>query len=160
MRAERRQNLAEPIRPDIRPMSASDLDDVLSIEERCFPRPWTRGMFEAELRNPLSSAFIARLESNGRQVIAGYGIFWVVFGEAHILNLAVSPVFRRMGLSAAILEFSIVEMRRKMACEVFLEVRRSNKAARALYKKFGFKESFERANYYGDEDAIVMTREI
>lgn len=115
-------------------------------------------MFEAELRNPLSSALVARIESNGRFVTAGYSIFWVVFGEAHILNIAIAPEFRRMGVSAALLEFSMNEMRRKMAYDVFLEVRRSNKAARALYKKFGFKESFERRNYYGDEDAIVMTK--
>ena len=48
-------------------------------------------------------------------------------------------------------------MRRNLVFEVFLEVRKSNAAARVLYRSFGFTEAFERKNYYGDEDAIVMT---
>ena len=48
-------------------------------------------------------------------------------------------------------------MRRNLVHEVFLEVRKSNRAARDLYGKFGFREAFERRKYYGDEDAIVMT---
>ncbi|MDQ6675956.1 MAG: ribosomal protein S18-alanine N-acetyltransferase [Acidobacteriota bacterium] len=71
--------------------------------------------------------------------------------EAEILNLAVAPEFRRRGLALAMI--------RAMAMrEVFLEVRESNAAARALYRRAGFREAGIRFGYYSHpaESAIVM----
>lgn len=141
---------------NIQPMTEADIDEVLSIERLSFPNPWTRGMFENELKNPVSFAFIVR-EGEGRGNIAAYIVFWVVEGEAHILNLAVNPDFRRKGVATRLLQTVLERMEENMVFAVFLEVRRSNKAAIRLYRNFGFKESYERKNYYGDEDAIVMT---
>lgn len=141
----------------IRPMTANDLDDVLDIERQSFPKPWTRGMFESELRNPVSFANVLKAEFEGKETLVAYIIYWVIHGEAHILNIAVDPRFRRKGAAAFVLGTALEQMRRNLVYEVFLEVRRSNAAARELYGKFGFRESFERKNYYGDEDAIVMS---
>ncbi|MBI5587734.1 MAG: ribosomal protein S18-alanine N-acetyltransferase [Deltaproteobacteria bacterium] len=138
-------------------MTANDLDDVLEIERQSFPKPWTRGMFESELRNPVSFANALKAEFEGRETLVAYIIYWVIHGEAHILNIAVDPRFRRRGAADLILGTALEQMRRNLVYEVFLEVRRSNAAARELYGKFGFRESFERKNYYGDEDAIVMS---
>lgn len=141
----------------IRPMTASDLDEVLEIEKRSFQKPWTRGMFESELRNPISFATTLKAEFDGRETLVAYMLYWVIQGEAHILNIAVNPEYRRRGAAELLLGTSLEQMRRNLVFEVFLEVRRSNTAARELYRKYGFRESFERKNYYGDEDAIVMT---
>jgi ribosomal-protein-alanine N-acetyltransferase len=138
-------------------MAAKDLDEVLEIERQSFPKPWTRSMFESELKNPVSSAIVLNAESGGKVVLAAYMVYWVVHGEAHILNIAVAPGFRRRGAAELLLGTALEQMRRNLVFEVFLEVRRSNEAARRLYGNFGFRESFERKNYYGDEDAIVMT---
>lgn len=141
-------------------MSRPDLEEVLKIEGRSFRNPWSAGQFESELRNPVSRSFTLRMEGDGPQAIAAYIIFWVVHGEAHILNLAVRPEYRRMGMAAELLKAALDYMRGNMVFEVFLEVRRSNAAARGLYAKFGFREAYERKAYYGDEDAIVMTLEL
>lgn len=141
----------------IRPMSAKDLDEVLEIERQSFPKPWTRAMFESELKNPVSFSSVLRADSGGRQKLVAYIVYWVVHGEAHILNIAVDPTLRRRGAAELLLGTSLEQMRRNLVFEVFLEVRRSNVAARKLYADFGFREGFERKNYYGDEDAIVMT---
>lgn len=138
-------------------MAAKDLDEVLEIEMQSFPKPWTRSMFESELKNPVSFAIVLNAESGGKVVLAAYIVYWVVHGEAHILNIAVAPGFRRRGAAELLLGTVLEQMRRNLVFEVFLEVRRSNEAARKLYGNFGFRESFERKNYYGDEDAIVMT---
>ncbi|HXI10777.1 MAG TPA: ribosomal protein S18-alanine N-acetyltransferase [Thermodesulfobacteriota bacterium] len=138
-------------------MSAKDLDEVLEIERQSFPKPWTRGMFESELKNPVSFSTVLRADSGGEQKLVAYMVYWVVHGEAHILNIAVDPGLRRRGAAELLLGASLEQMRRNQVYEVFLEVRRSNVAARNLYAYFGFRESFERKNYYGDEDAIVMT---
>ena len=150
----------------IQPMTASDIDIVLEIEQKSFPKPWTRGMFESELRNPLSSAYTIKVSAASVEGVlppsrvVAYIVYWMVHGEAHIMNIAVDPSIRRRGLAKALLEVSLKRMRDNLIYEVFLEVRVSNEAARGLYKSFGFKESFERAGYYGDEDAIVMTLEM
>ncbi len=138
-------------------MTAEDLDEVLDIERGSFPRPWTRGQFESELGNPVSRALVLRVSDGGREPVGGYIIFWIVFGEAHILDIAVKQDMRGRGLAAALLNAALGQMRGNTVYRVFLEVRRSNAAARGLYRKFGFRESFVRKNYYGDEDAIVMT---
>lgn len=140
-------------------MSRSDLEEVLKIEERSFRKPWSAGQFESELGNPVSRSFTLSIEEAGSQTPVAYIIFWVVHGEAHILNIAVRPGYRRRGLAAELLSAALDYMRGNMVFDVFLEARRSNAAARALYAKFGFREAYERKNYYGDEDAIVMTLE-
>ncbi|MBI5562087.1 MAG: ribosomal protein S18-alanine N-acetyltransferase [Deltaproteobacteria bacterium] len=141
-------------------MTAGDLGEVLAIESQSFPNPWTRGMFESELRNPVSSAYAVKIYRDNGFVVAAYIIYWIVYGEAHILNIAVHQDFRRQGLATALLDAAIDEMRRLLVYEVFLEVRRSNDAGRALYKGLGFREAFERKNYYGNEDAIVMVKDL
>jgi ribosomal-protein-alanine acetyltransferase len=75
-------------------------------------------------------------------------------GESEVLNLAVSPDFRRKGLGRALLS-TLVDGYRGT---IFLEVRESNLAARNLYKSMGFKEISSRPNYYEypSETAIVL----
>jgi ribosomal-protein-alanine N-acetyltransferase len=80
-----------------------------------------------------------------------------VADECHVLNVAVHPDHRRFGLGARLLEATIAEARQKCADVVTLEVRRSNLAARRLYRKLDFEERRLRRHYYGPgEDAIVM----
>ena len=143
----------------IQPLTAEDLEDVLDIERVSFPNPWSRNQFESELRNPVSFKYTLKVSADGAVELAAYIVFWVVHGEAHILNIAVKPAFRRQGVGRVLLAAALDMMQRNLVYEVFLEVRRSNRAARDLYRKFGFKEVFERKGYYGDEDAIVMSLE-
>lgn len=149
--------MAPPSGRIILPMTVNDLTSVMAIENRSFPKPWTVGMFISELRNPVSRALTMKIRDKGKEVLGGYMVFWMIHGEAHILNIAVNPDYRRLSIATDLMNYAIDYMRENMVYEVFLEVRRSNDGARRLYRKFGFKESFERKNYYGDEDAIVMT---
>ncbi|MBI5599744.1 MAG: ribosomal protein S18-alanine N-acetyltransferase [Deltaproteobacteria bacterium] len=140
----------------ILPMSFDDLEDVLRIENLSFPQPWTRGLFEQEMCNPISYALVEKADFEGRQRLGAYTVFWIVAGEGHILNIAVDPELRGMGLARRLLAFILDFMSEKGVSEVYLEVRRSNEAARGLYHSSGFEEAFVREGYYGDEDAIVM----
>lgn len=141
----------------IRPMKFEDVDPVLSIERASFAKPWTRSMFLSELKNPVSHSFVVRSATPRGWATTAYIIFWVVQNEAHILDLAVHPGFRRRGIGRMLLETMLERMEDILVAEVFLEVRKSNREARRLYRELGFREAFERKNYYGDEDAVVMT---
>lgn len=147
---------------EILPMTFDDLEDVLSIERLSYPSPWSRSQFEKELQNRFSNKLVAKVAHDNREVIAAFIIFWVVADEAHILNIAVRPDFRRKGIAKSLLFFTLNNLEERGVKEAFLEVRRSNSAAQSLYNYFSFKKVGVRRGYYGDnnEDAIVMALEI
>ncbi|MFH1368424.1 MAG: ribosomal protein S18-alanine N-acetyltransferase [Elusimicrobiota bacterium] len=130
------------------------LDDVVDIENRSFKQPWIRGMFEREICLSISKFFIAKNDNN----IVGYGGYWWVADEAHLVNLAVHPDFRRQGIAGRIIDHIMPIMRGQGITKILLEVRRSNLSALALYEKIGFRNNGIRKNYYVDEDAILMEK--
>jgi [ribosomal protein S18]-alanine N-acetyltransferase len=79
--------------------------------------------------------------------------------DGEILNLAVQPRTRRGGVAKALLEALLEEFRREEVLQVFLEVRESNEAAIAFYRKSGFHQAGRRPRYYRnpEEDALVLT---
>jgi ribosomal-protein-alanine N-acetyltransferase len=140
----------------ILPLTDNDIDEVLLIEEDSFPKPWSRNIFERELGNPISYSMAGWLKKDSVDWLVAYVFFWIVQGEAHILNLTVRREARRKGLSKRLLGFTLQFMKEKGVEDIFLEVRRSNEAAISLYEGFGFRVFYERKKYYEDEDALVM----
>ena len=92
--------------------------------------------------------------------IAGYVVAWFAADEGEIANLAVREPTRRRGIGAALLDAALVEAGRRGAVNMYLEVRESNEAARALYASRGFEEVGRRRGYYHRpvEDAVVLRR--
>ena len=90
--------------------------------------------------------------------IVGYVIAQDAADEAEILNLAVAPARHRGGIGRALVERALATLARRGVRRVFLEVRESNSAARALYAALGFQEVGRRSRYYRRpvEDAIVL----
>lgn len=147
----------------IEPLRRKDLPEVLAIEVASFSQPWTEDMFEGELaRGDLSQTLVARLEGAGDPPpVAGYICIWVVGNELHINNIAVAPRWRRRGIAAALLEAALDRGKTRGARRAFLEVRASNVAAQALYRRYGFVAAGVRKRYYTHpvEDAVIMKRE-
>jgi ribosomal-protein-alanine N-acetyltransferase len=139
------------------PLTVSDLDEVLDIERRSFPEPWSRGMFLHELKLPFSTSIAARAADPPHELL-GYICWWLIGDELQILNLAVRPEQRQCGIGRVLVELALLAVQARHAGTVTLEVRRDNAAAIALYRSFGFTESGVRRHYYGrDADAILMT---
>jgi ribosomal-protein-alanine N-acetyltransferase len=97
-------------------------------------------------------------DSDGKAV--GFLIGRQAANEAEILNLAVARPFRKKGEGAALLNSAVEEFRTRGVKRVFLEVRESNAAGIAFYKKHGFSQAGRRGGYYRDpeEAAIVMEK--
>ena len=141
----------------IRDATARDLPRILEIERLCFPAPWTLASFERELTLPFSRIMLAIPEADAGASIVGFLCRWLIADECHILNIAVHPDSRRLGIGIVLMTESINEARSTGANVITLEVRRSNLAARQLYRKFEFEERRLRRHYYGPgEDAIIM----
>jgi len=139
----------------IRNATGRDLPRILEIERLAFPAPWTLASFQRELTLPFSRIVVALPEDS--QQIAGFLCRWLIADECHVLNVAVHPESRRLGIGAVLISEAITEARSTGAGVVTLEVRRSNLPARQLYRKFEFEERRLRRHYYGPgEDAIIM----
>ncbi len=143
--------------PVLRPMGPGDLDSVMAIERAIYAHPWSLGNFRDSLHAGYSCWV---LETQGTTI--GYCVMMLGVGEAHLLNLSVAPACQRRGFGRAMLSHMLERARECGACEMLLEVRPSNVAARELYAGMGFRELSVRRGYYpsagGREDAILMAR--
>lgn len=141
-------------------IEASDLDLIQEIDRVSFPSPWTRAMYEEELRHE-GTAFIVVLRTDV-VAVAGYCAYRIVADELQINNVAVHPGLRGRGFGRALVEAALLHGRSAGVRRALLEVRRSNGAAARLYRSLGFVEVGERSRYYShpEEDALVMARDI
>jgi [ribosomal protein S18]-alanine N-acetyltransferase len=142
---------------NIREATHRDLPRIVEIEQLAFPTPWSLTAFRRELTLPFSRLLIAAPGDDECVEALGFLCRWLIADECHVLNIAVHPEYRRLGVGAELLQSAIGEAREKQAQIVTLEVRRSNLPARHLYRKFAFEERRLRRHYYGPgEDAIIM----
>jgi len=139
----------------LRPMQATDVDEVLQLELRCYEFPWTGNIFH----DCLGVGYCCWIYKLNDKII-GYGVMSVAVGEAHILNICVDPEMQSQGLGRSLLERLLNLARKHRADTAFLEVRESNRAAQHLYQSLGFNEVGLRRGYYpavkGRENAIVL----
>lgn len=146
-----------------RRMVATDLDEVMRVEKLAFSHPWSTALFERELEHDWSTILLAEEPGqDGKPLLLGFVIFWLVHDEVHVLNVAVDPKHRRRGVARALLCECLRRGQVHGAVLATLEVRKSNAGALALYGGLGFRQVGVRPNYYVDEgeDAIVMIRDL
>ncbi|SRR5690625_576899 len=139
----------------IRAMGIEDLSDVMVVELTSFTSPWNkRDILFDLLKNNFAHYLV--LEKDGK--VIGYCGVWVVLETAQITNIAILPEERGQKYGEKLFEAVIQLSKEKGATELSLEVRKSNKVAQNMYKKFGLEEVGIREQYYKDdgEDAIVM----
>lgn len=140
---------------EIRRLSYPDLPQVIGIERRVFPTPWSLAMFVLELSKASGICLAAVRDGRlvGYLICSRYDTVW------HVMNIAVDINQQRMGLASALLA-ELYERVEDPAARFTLEVRRSNSVAIHLYEREGFRAAGMRRRYYQDngEDALVMWR--
>ena len=146
-----------PVPLEIRPLAYADLPQVIAIERRAFPTPWSLAMFVLELSKP-SGICLAAIDHGvivGYLVCSRYDTVW------HLMNVAVEPPKQRQGIATTLLEH-LFEQADRPNEQYTLEVRTSNDAAIRLYERFGFRAAGRRRAYYHDnrEDALIMWRTV
>jgi len=141
----------------IRAMTHRDLGPVAAIEDASFTSPWRRTSYARTITEPTHHFYVAELA--GRLV--GYAGFWAERRRAHIAKVAVEPARRRRGIGSALLTHLLEQICRLGLAEAYLEVRKSNRAAQELYRRFHFRCERVQANAYPDngEDALVLVRD-
>ncbi len=172
----------------VRLMRQEDISQVAAIDREVFPTMLPQTNYQRELKSPLAHYVVAcddekmideagvasrgtkwsfrflfrkKVASSSEQYVAGFAGFWIMAGEAHIINFAVRQSYRRKGIGELLL-ISLIDLARELnSLLITLEVRASNTAALSLYRKYGFAETGLRRGYYSDdkEDAVIMTVE-
>jgi ribosomal-protein-alanine N-acetyltransferase len=142
---------------EIRRLNYADLPQVIAIERRAFPAPWSLAMFVLELSKPTGICLVATEGETllGYLICSRYDTVW------HVMNVAVDPERRRQGLATALM-YQLFELGDKPREQYTLEVRASNDAAIKLYEGLGFRSAGRRRAYYHDnrEDALIMWRTV
>jgi [ribosomal protein S18]-alanine N-acetyltransferase len=147
----------------IEPFQIRHLREVLPIEQTAYPKPWSRGVFESELRQVSAGSryYVVARDRTRRRRVVGYAGLWFVHkpdgDQAHVTNIVVAPDSRRLGVGARLMA-TLARTAIERGCVAWtLEVRASNTAAQELYRQFGFAPAGLRKRYYENtEDAIVM----
>jgi [ribosomal protein S18]-alanine N-acetyltransferase len=140
---------------EIRRLSYPDLPNVMAIERRVFPTPWSLAMFVLEMSKQTGICLAAVRDGRlvGYLICSRYETVW------HVMNIAVDLRHQRSGVATALLAelYSRVD---DPQARFTLEVRRSNAVAIRLYEREGFRAAGMRRRYYQDngEDALVMWR--
>ena len=145
----------------IRPMQASDLEQVLVIDQASFTLPWPASAYRFEMyENPNSQLWVAETQSaDGSSLVIGMSVVWLILEEAHIATIAVRPQYRGQGIAQYLMKASLAGAIRQGCTQATLEVREGNLPAQRLYSRFGFQLAGIRPRYYRDnnEDAWIMT---
>jgi ribosomal-protein-alanine N-acetyltransferase len=145
---------------EIRRLSYPDLPQVVAIERRVFPTPWSLAMFVLELSKQSGICLAATSrDAAGEQRLLGYLICSRYDTVWHIMNIAIDRDSQRQGIASALLA-ELYERAGDRQARFTLEVRRSNAVAIHLYEREGFRAAGMRRRYYQDngEDALVMWR--
>lgn len=139
---------------DIRRLTYADLPQVIAIERRAFPTPWSLAMFVLELSKPGGVCLAARREDR----LVGYAICSRFEDVWHLMNIAVDPLALRRGIGSELLRGVLSRIGDES--RLTLEVRPSNSVAISMYEQFGFLPAGTRRRYYQDngEDALIMWR--
>ena len=145
---------------EIRRLTYADLPQVIAVERRAFPTPWSLAMFVLELSKPSGICLAAWREgADGAPELCGYLICSRYDTIWHVMNVSVDPSVRRAGIATSLLDAVIARIGDPEA-QFTLEVRVSNSPAISLYERFGFLTAGVRRRYYQDnqEDALIMWR--
>ncbi len=139
----------------------ADIDQMLSIEEKVYSHPWTRGNF----LDSFYSGHEACGLRNKSEDLLGYFVLMSVLDEMHLLNFSIAAEYQRQGLARILLDKMSECAREKNILSILLEVRVSNQRAVDVYQRYGFTEIGRRKGYYPAtdgvrEDAIVMRIEL
>lgn len=140
----------------IRLWQDADLTKIANMHADCFIDAWSLDMLKGSFNG--NGFYGALIEEDG--VIVCTICYLITFDEAELLSVVTKKSERGKGHADRLMAFAETDLKEKGVNNVFLEVRESNVPAISLYKKFGFDEISKRKNYYGNETAVIMKKEL
>ncbi|MCI6265679.1 MAG: GNAT family N-acetyltransferase [Erysipelotrichaceae bacterium] len=115
-----------------------------------------REIMELESPNP----YARKIEFYEADQVIGYLNYSLIYDRIEIDSFFVDEDRRREGIGKKLMSYLVAIAINNHVENITLEVRISNEIARRLYKQFGFREVARRKFYYGDEDGILMEKQV
>ena len=148
----------------IKRFEKNDINEIVKIESSSFSDPWSPNMFMALHQLNPKGFYVAKIQNR----IIAYAIVLLepyiddvsLRRRGHLINLAVAPEFRRQGIGSTMIGRIQKDLKKNKAKQILLEVRQSNSTALAFYSKLMFKRIGKIKDFYKDDDAIVMSKEL
>lgn len=137
---------------DLVALTVADVDAAVELERRIYATPWSEQVFRDELAAP-GRTYVKAV--SGADLV-GYAGLMVVGDEAHVTTVVVDPANRAAGIGTRLMLQLVDHALESGAQSLTLEVRVSNQAAQALYRRFGMSPVGVRKKYYVEEDALIM----
>lgn len=137
--------------------SKEHVRQMYDIEKQSFTTPWSpESLLKDVSDNRLATYIVAKADGK----VVAYAGFWLIFDEAHIMNIAVRKEYRARGIGKMLLDELLKIARRQGAASVGLEVREKNEVAIRMYENAGFAKTGIRKGYYTDtgENAVLMVK--
>lgn len=139
----------------IRKMKQEDIEQCINIEKSHNIEILSREILENDLKKDSNYYLVATLNNT----LVGYIGLSYVLDTADIISLVVKKDYTQKGIASLLLNEIISFCYKKEIKNIFLEVRKSNTPAQALYNKFRFLKISERKKYYNNmEDAYIYTK--
>jgi ribosomal-protein-alanine N-acetyltransferase len=140
----------------VREAAIRDLETLHEVEMETFQSGWTLENLRKEIMASFSIVLVAEYDDS----IIGYISAWLIHGEIQINRLAVIEKHRRKGVAGSLLDDLLLNCAGSSPFKILLEVREKNAAGRAFYRSRGFVESGLRREYYRDDNAVLLEKEI
>ncbi len=148
-------------------MTMTDVEAVVSVEQRAYSHPWSRGNFVDSLAAGYHAQVLTAAPDSARDTarqLVAYFVAMAGVDELHLLNITVAPEWQNQGHGSRLMDDVQALARHQQLATLWLEVRMGNARARALYRRYGFAEVGLRKSYYpaadGREDAVVMSMNV
>ena len=116
----------------------SQLDEIVSIENSSFEKPWTRNQLMDDIRNNIDSENWVYVQD---EKVVGYIFGWIIQNEFHLHNIAVHPNYLRKKIGQKLIKHIISRVADQKVNVILLEVSVNNVSARKCYQSLGFVQS-------------------
>ncbi len=143
----------------IRRATPNDLEAIVRVDLESGLTPWESNDYATFVERPDWDVLVADHRCGE---VVGLLVNRRVGGEAELLKITVAGAWRGQGVGRALLVAGLRAAVQAGCSHCFLEVRPSNLAALALYRRHGFVECGRRPNYYHHppEAALLMSKEL
>lgn len=132
--------------------SLEDVEQILNIEKTLEHKILSKRSLENSINSEMYRVFVAK---NNNEVL-GYLILALNIDHADLEAIVVKKEHRNKHIATSILNKTIEYCKYIGMNRIMLEVRESNNAAQALYKKHGFVDIWKRERYYADNKEAAL----
>lgn len=134
--------------------SVKDIDDINQLGAILDPN--FKKLFHIDNLRPNEKIYVYKDNSNN---ILGFIHISIIYEVSDIINIVVNSLYQNKRIGTNLLDYMISHLP-STANRVMLEVRENNLQAINFYKKHNFKIINIRKNYYDNENALIMEKDL